>query len=146
MSADCIFCKIVAGRIPSTKVYEDDAVLAFMDIGPIVKGHVLVIPKAHHDPLTAVPAPLLARVMQVVQKVAAAQMAGLGADGVNLHQANGAAAGQVVPHVHFHVIPRFANDGHRWNWKAGAYSAPAEAAALADRIRGALQAGAGGQA
>jgi histidine triad (HIT) family protein len=134
----CVFCKIVAGRIPSTKVYEDDAVLAFIDIGPIVKGHVLVIPKEHFDPLTAVPAALLGRVMEVVQKVAAAQITGLGADGVNLHQANGAAAGQVVPHVHVHVIPRFNDDGHRWNWKSTTYAAPAEAAAMADRIRGAM--------
>jgi len=137
---DCIFCKIAAGRIPATRVYEDDAVLAFMDIGPIVKGHTLVIPKAHHDPLTAVPADLLARVIGVVQRVAAAQMAGLKADGVNVHQSNGAAAGQVVPHVHFHVIPRFAGDGHRWNWTAGRYADPAEMAALAERIRAALPA------
>ena len=138
MSDDCGFCKIVAGKIPSTKIYEDDAVLAVMDIGPIVKGHVLVIPKAHHDPLTQVPAPLLARVIKVVQRVAAAQLAGLRADGVNVHQANGGAAGQVVPHVHFHVIPRFHSDGHRWNWKAQAYADMAEASALADRIREAL--------
>jgi histidine triad (HIT) family protein len=134
----CVFCKIVAGRIPSTKVYEDDAVLAFIDIGPIVKGHVLVIPKEHFDPLTAVPAALLGRVMEVVQKVAAAQITGLGADGVNLHQANGAAAGQVVPHVHVHVIPRFNDDGHRWNWTSTTYATPAESAAMADRIRGAM--------
>ncbi len=136
--SDCIFCKIVAGQIPCTRVYEDDAVLAFMDIGPIVKGHTLVIPKAHHDPLTAVPSDLLARVIEVVRRVAAAQVAGLKADGVNVHQSNGAVAGQVVPHVHFHVIPRFADDGHRWNWKAGRYDDPAEPAALAERIRAAL--------
>jgi histidine triad (HIT) family protein len=138
VSETCVFCKIVAGKIPSTKVYEDGEVLAFIDIGPIVKGHVLVIPKEHFDPLTAVPAALLGRVMEVVQKVAAAQITGLGADGVNLHQANGAAAGQVVPHVHFHVIPRFNDDGHRWNWTSTTYAAPAEAAAMADRIRGAM--------
>lgn len=138
MDDNCVFCKIVTGRIPSTKVYEDGEVLAFIDIGPIVKGHVLVIPKEHFDPLTAVPARLLGRVMEAVQKVAAAQIAGLGADGVNLHQANGAAAGQVVPHVHFHVIPRFNDDGHRWNWKSTTYATAAEASALADRLRAAL--------
>ena len=138
MSDNCVFCKIVTGKIPSTKVYEDEGVLAFIDIGPIVKGHVLVIPKAHFDSLTEVPAATLARIMEAVQRVAAAQMAGLGADGVNLHQANGAAAGQVVPHVHFHVIPRFNDDGHRWNWKSTTYSSPAETAAMADRIREAL--------
>lgn len=137
---DCIFCKIVAGEIPATRICENDDVLAFMDIGPIVKGHVLVIPKAHHNPLSATPDDVLARVMAVVRIVAKALEEGLGADGVNVHQANGAAAGQVVPHLHFHVIPRFENDGHHWNWNATAYAAPAEAAALADRIKAALPA------
>lgn len=135
---DCIFCKIVAGDIPATRVYEDDAVLAFLDIGPIVQGHTLVIPKAHFESLTTVPADLLARVIEAVQRVAAAQMAGLKADGVNVHQSNGAVAGQVVPHVHFHVIPRFEGDGHRWNWTAGRYDNSAEMAAVAERIRAAL--------
>jgi histidine triad (HIT) family protein len=135
---DCIFCRIVKGELPCTKVYEDDAVLAFMDIGPIIKGHVLVIPKAHYATLPEVPAELAARVMVVVQKVATALMSALSADGVNVHQSNGACAGQVVPHVHFHVIPRFNDDGHRWNWAAGKYDNPAEMAALGQRVRNAL--------
>lgn len=135
---DCIFCRIVQGALPCTKVYEDDAVLAFMDIGPIIKGHVLVIPKEHYATLPDVPAALVARVMAVVQKVAAAQMSALSADGVNVHQSNGACAGQVVPHVHFHVIPRFTDDGHRWNWAATSYESPAEMAALGQRLRAAL--------
>ena len=138
MSESCIFCRLVRGEIPSARIYEDEHVLAFLDIGPIIKGHTLVIPKAHHDPLTALPADLLARVMQVVQRVAAAQLSGLGADGVNVHQSNGAAAGQVVPHVHFHVIPRFADDGHRWNWAARKYDSPDEMKALAGRLAAAL--------
>lgn len=138
MSANCIFCKIVAGEIPATKVYEDADVLAFMDIGPIVKGHTLVIPKQHFDPLTATPEPVLAKLMAVVKKIAAAQMSGLRADGVNVMQANGVAAGQVVPHLHFHVIPRFATDGHRWNWVAKKYDDPAEAQQLAAAIKAAL--------
>ena len=138
MSANCIFCKIVAGEIPATKVYEDADVLAFMDIGPIVKGHTLVIPKQHFDPLTATPEPVLAKLMAVVKKIAAAQLSGLKADGVNVMQANGAAAGQVVPHLHFHVIPRFATDGHRWNWAAKKYDDPAEAQQLAAAIKAAL--------
>jgi histidine triad (HIT) family protein len=135
---DCIFCRIVRGELPCTKLYEDEAVLAFMDIGPIVKGHVLVIPKTHVDPLTALPPELLGPIMLVVQKIAAAQMAGLHADGVNLHQSNGACAGQVVPHVHFHVIPRFANDGHRWNWSPQQYDSLDEMNQRAGAIRGAL--------
>ena len=126
MSESCIFCRIVRGELPSVKVYEDDDVLAFLDIGPIIKGHTLVIPKRHVDPLAAVPAELLAKVMAVVQRVTQAQVRAFKADGVNVHQSNGAAAGQVVPHVHFHVIPRFATDGHRWNWAAKKYASPDE--------------------
>lgn len=136
---NCIFCKIVRGQLPCEKVYENDAVLAFMDIGPIIKGHTLVIPKAHHERLPEVPPDLLARVMAVVQRVAQAQFDGLGADGVNLHQTNGAVAGQTVPHVHFHVIPRFEGDGHSWNWRAGSYADRAEMAERAGRIRAALK-------
>ncbi len=132
---DCLFCRLVAGEIPASRLYEDDEVLAFMDIGPLVKGHALVIPKRHYDPLTAMPADLLGRVMAVVQRVAAAQMKGLGCDGINLHQSNGAAAGQVVPHVHFHVVPRFDGDGHHWNWKPRAYENQAEMDAVAASIR-----------
>lgn len=139
MSKDCIFCKIVAGTVPSTRVYEDDDTLAFMDIGPIVKGHTLVIPKAHVDPITQTPAAILQKLILVVQKIAQAQIAGLGADGVNVTQANGAAAGQVVPHLHFHVIPRFLTDGHHWNWKPKSYDGAAELQRFAGSIAGALQ-------
>ena len=138
MSDTCIFCKIVRGELPSTKLYEDAQVLAFMDIGPIVKGHVLVIPKQHFDPLTATPPDLLGKVMTVVQKVVKAQMNGLKADGVNVHQSNGAVAGQVVPHVHFHVIPRFATDGHKWNWAAKKYESVEEMQKLAQAIKSGL--------
>lgn len=139
MSADCIFCKIVRGEIPATKLYEDDHVLAFMDIGPIIKGHALVIPKQHYDPITAAPAEALAKAIAVVQRIARAQFEGMKADGVNVHQTNGRAAGQVVPHVHFHVIPRFANDGHSWNWRAKKYDSMDEMQQYAERIRGAMR-------
>ena len=138
MSTDCIFCKIVAGEIPSTRVYEDAQTLAFMDIGPLVKGHALVIPKAHHDPLIATPDAVLVRLIVVVRRVAEALVKSLGADGVNVTQANGACAGQVVPHIHFHVIPRFKDDGYSFNWRAGAYDSPAEMHGYADRIREAM--------
>jgi len=135
MDSNCIFCKIVAGEIPSTKVYEDEYVLAFMDIGPIVKGHVLVIPKVHYDPLTETPDEVLARCISVAKKVAQAQMSALGADGVNLHQANGSAAGQEVPHLHFHVIPRYNDDGHNWNWNAKEYDSVEEMGEKAEKLK-----------
>lgn len=139
MTQDCVFCKIVAGKLPSTKIYEDDDTLAFMDIGPVVKGHALVIPKKHYDPITGTPPEVLQKLITIVQKVAKAQYDGLHADGVNVSQANGAVAGQEVPHIHFHVIPRFIDDKHSWNWKAGSYDSTEEMQALADGITGGLQ-------
>ena len=138
MSANCIFCRIVAGELPAVKVYEDADTLAFMDIGPIIKGHTLVIPKQHFDPITATPEPVLAKLMAVVKKIAQAQMNALQADGVNVMQTNGAVAGQVVPHIHFHVIPRFTTDGHRWNWAAKKYDNPDEMKKLAATLQAAL--------
>lgn len=138
MNDGCVFCRIVAGDVPCTRVLDEDDILAFLDISPIVKGHTLVIPKPHYERLTDVPGPLLGRLFNAVQRIVAAQIGGVGADGVNLFQANGAAAGQVVPHVHVHVIPRFQDDGHRWNWTAHSYASPDEAAAMAARIRAAI--------
>ena len=138
MHADCIFCKIIQGHVPCTKVYEDEETLAFMDIGPVVKGHTLVIPKAHHNPITDTPLPVLQNLISVVQRIAHAQVKGLQADGINVSQANGRTAGQVVPHIHFHVIPRFASDGHHWNWIPRQYDSPAEMQDFAERIKQAL--------
>lgn len=138
MNNTCIFCKIVKGEIPSTKVYEDEAVLAFMDIAPIIKGHTLVIPKEHWDDIFSTPASMLARVAAVAQKIALAQMNGLKADGVNIVQANRKAAGQIVPHLHVHVIPRFVTDGHHWNWAAKKYENIEEMTRFAESIRSGL--------
>jgi histidine triad (HIT) family protein len=140
MDSDCIFCKIIAGDLPCTKIYEDDDVLAFLDVGPIIKGHTLVIPKQHVDPLTELSDELLGKLMVVVKRVTRAQLDGLGADGVNITQANGKAAGQIVPHVHMHVIPRFDTDGHHWNWNAKCYDSPDEMTALGQKLSTALNA------
>ena len=135
MKSDCIFCKIVAGELPSTRVYEDADTLAFMDIGPVVKGHTLVIPKQHHDPLMATPPEVLKKLIVVVQKIAKAQVKGLGAIGINVTQANGRVAGQVVEHIHFHVIPRFADDMRARNWIPGAYDSSDELTRFGENIR-----------
>ena len=139
MSEDCIFCKIVAGELPCSKVYEDDELLAFMDIGPIIKGHTLVIPKKHYDPLIETPLPVLEKIIALVQRIARAHIVGLNAQGLNVTQANGSCAGQAVPHIHFHVIPRFETDGHSWNWRSKRYENPDEMEAFADRIRKSLE-------
>ena len=128
----------MAGKLPSTKVYEDADTMAFMDIGPVSKGHVLVVPKTHCDPLMAAPADVLQKTILTVQKIARAQVKGLGAAAINVTQANGALAGQVVPHVHFHVIPRFDGDSQVRNWIPGQYAGVDEMNQVADRIRKAL--------
>lgn len=109
--SDCIFCKIIKGEIPSNKVYEDDEVLAFLDIGPINKGHCLNIPKEHYDNLVELPEDLAEQVMRVVKKVAPSVLEITQADGFNVGLNNGEAAGQVVMHAHFHIIPRLNDDG-----------------------------------
>ena len=137
---DCVFCKIVRGELPANKIYDDNDAVAFMDIGPIVKGHLLVVPKAHYAHLLETPAEVLAKLIVIVQKIAAAQKKALQADGVNIVQSNGRAAGQVVDHIHFHVIPRFASDGHHWNWKPRQYADNAEMRAFGDKIKEAIKA------
>ncbi len=132
---NCIFCRIIAGELPAAKVYETEEVLAFMDINPIEKGHVLVIPKPHHATLMVTPAGLLGEVAVAVRCVAEALM-DCGADGVNILQSNHAAAGQEVWHLHFHVIPRYDGASSR-SWASGnaAYESDAERAEFAGRIR-----------
>ena len=111
MKNDCVFCAIAEGEIPSFKVYEDDLVLAYLDINPFSEGHTLVIPKAHYTGLLDTPTDLLKEVVARVQKVAAHLKEALPCDGFNVLQNNGAAAGQTVPHVHFHIVPRYGAGG-----------------------------------
>jgi len=133
--SECIFCRIAEKEIPATIVYEDDETLVFMDIGPIIKGHALVISKKHYDPVTDTPDEIVAKLHVVAKKIAKAQMNGLGADGVNIMQNNGKASGQEVPHIHVHVIPRYNDDGHHWNWNAGTYDDFEEMKILAEKMR-----------
>ena len=109
--AECIFCSIVDGEIPSRTVYETDEVLAFLDANPLAEGHTLVIPKAHHERLTDVPPSLAAEVMDALYRVTGAVEAAVDAEGATVGFNDGEAAGQEVPHVHGHVIPRWAGDG-----------------------------------
>jgi diadenosine tetraphosphate (Ap4A) HIT family hydrolase len=109
---DCIFCKIIAGEIPSTKIYEDDHVLCFLDINPITPGHTLVIPKKHFEFLSEMTAEFDAPMWEAGRKIAnALRKAEIKCDGVNFHLADGAAAGQEIMHVHLHVIARYPGDG-----------------------------------
>ena len=134
---DCLFCKIIKGEIPSTKVYEDEKCLAFLDINPINKGHVLVIPKEHTKDLYDISEDSLKAISVVAQKVAKAVKKATGAQGVNLGMNNESAAGQVIFHAHFHVIPRFPGDGHE-HWKGTPYPEEAEKESIGENIRKAL--------
>ena len=113
---DCVFCKIVSGQIPSIKIFENEHVLAFLDIGPISDGHTLVIPKQHYERLDQADPQVMAEVAKVLPVLSAAVTKAVDAEGYNVLCNNGSVAGQVVEHVHFHIIPRCANDGvfNRW--------------------------------
>lgn len=119
---DCIFCKIAAGEIPSSTVYEDDYFKAILDLGPAAKGHTLVIPKDHSDDLLTVGEETAKRAAGTISKVANGVKEALGCDGINVVQNNGEAAGQTVKHLHFHIIPRYNNDGLAIGWKPGSAS------------------------
>jgi len=133
--SDCIFCKIVEKQIPAAIVYEDDDILVFMDIGPIIKGHALVISKQHYETVAETPDSVVAKLHVTAKRIADAQLNGLAADGVNILQNNGKASGQEVSHIHVHVIPRFDEDGHHWNWKPRKYENSEEMMELACKMQ-----------
>ena len=102
----CIFCDIVSGKIPCYKIYEDDDVLAFLDTAKDVDGHTLVIPKKHCENLLDCDDDVISKVMSAVKKISNHYVKDCGFDGVNVHNASGACAGQSVFHLHFHILPR----------------------------------------
>ena len=116
--SDCVFCKIVNGQIPSTKVHEDGLTLAFMDIGEVNPGHVLVAVKPHVENIFGLDDTLAAAVFQTAARVARAVKKAYSPEGVTLYQANGSAAGQTVDHFHLHLVPRYAKDGMHLTWPA----------------------------
>lgn len=113
---NCIFCKIVAGAVPSFKLYEDAETLAFMDINPVHDGHCLVIPKAHFATVFDIAPEAFAAVARTTAVIATAVNAALKPDGMNLIQANGTGAAQSVGHFHIHVLPRRLGDNLLINW------------------------------
>lgn len=107
--ADCIFCKIIAGEIPSYTIYEDGEFKVFLDINPASKGHALIVPKVHYADLYDIDEEVAARAMKLAKKLATRMTKVLGCDGFNLLQNNNEAAGQTVFHFHLHLIPRYEN-------------------------------------
>lgn len=132
----CVFCKILRGEIPSQRLHADDEVFAFLDINPLAVGHTVVIPRRHAERLEDLPAEFSAALGRTLGRLGSTVSRCVGAPGYNVLQNNGAEAGQVVPHVHFHLIPRRGGDGlgYRWNAKSADLQ---ELAKLGDQIRAA---------
>lgn len=138
---DCVFCRIRDGQIPSTRLWEDERTFAFMDINPLNDGHCLVVPRAHVGTIFEIDEADLAAVAATARRVARGLRRALAPDGLNVAQANGAAAFQSVPHFHLHLIPRWTGDGKGFDWTL----VPGDRGriqATAERIRAALEAGA----
>ena len=134
---DCVFCKIRDGAIPSVKIYEDERTLCFMDINPLNRGHCLIVTKRHAATIWESSIEELGAAMETAKRIALALREALQPDGLNLLQANGAAAFQSVPHFHLHLIPRWTNDGKGFDWPL----VPGERGAIVaagDKIRAAL--------
>jgi histidine triad (HIT) family protein len=111
MNDETVFTRIVAGDLPSYTIYKDDSTYAFLDTNPVAPGHTLVIPKAPYERLQEVPADVAADLIATIRKLVPAIEAGVGADATTITLNNGAAASQEIPHVHWHVVPRFEDDG-----------------------------------
>lgn len=135
---DCIFCRIVQGQIPAQKVFENDGIVAILDINPVAPGHTLVLPKAHYETVTDTPIAVLTELITRAQAVAKAVVAAANAEGFNLLANNHKCSGQAIPHVHFHVIPRRTGDGVKYGWPAQKYK-DGETEQWAERIKSQFQ-------
>ncbi|MBN1437550.1 MAG: HIT family protein [Sedimentisphaerales bacterium] len=121
MGADCVFCQIVNGSIPACKIYEDQYMLSFLDIAPVSPGHCLLIPKKHYATLSECPQEVVAQLAGQLAAIGDAVVGATKAQGYNILNNNGRCAGQLVGHVHFHIIPRIEGDGVLSGWPAGKY-------------------------
>jgi histidine triad (HIT) family protein len=119
LEENCIFCKIANGEIPSATLYEDKNFRVILDLSPASKGHALILPKKHAANLFELTDETASKVMVLAKQIAAVLQEGLHADGVNLVQNNGEAAGQTIFHFHMHIIPRYQNDTVNVTWRPG---------------------------
>ena len=119
---NCIFCKIIAGEIPSHTLYEDEQFKVILDVGPATKGHALILPKEHYANLYELPEDVAMNVMKLAKKMAQVMTDKLGCDGFNLVQNNGEVAGQTVFHFHMHLIPRYKDDGEILKYNVKSFS------------------------
>jgi len=135
---DCLFCKIAQGSIPSAKVYEDDSLVAFLDIKPVNPGHVLIIPKQHYPSLLETPEAVAGSLLAIAPSLGKALMQATKAEGFNVAVNTGRVAGQVVDHVHVHLMPRHAGDGYEL-WHGKPYENQEAMHKMGNSIRSALQ-------
>lgn len=131
MEQNCIFCKIANGEIPSATIYEDEEFRAILDLGPASKGHALILPKTHAANLFELPDETAAKAMVLAKKLGRKLQEGLHADGLNVVQNNGEAAGQTVFHFHMHLIPRYEKDTVNVTWTPGTLTEEDKKAILA---------------
>ena len=131
MKKNSIFSDIIEKKLPASIIYEDEIVLAFLDINPLTPGHVLLVTKGSYKTLTELPANTFEALFSAAQKIVNIQMRELGAEGVNWLQNNGEAAGQEIDHFHIHLIPRMSEDDVGWKWRSSQYETPEERDQLA---------------
>ncbi len=117
----CVFCKIIHGQIPSTRILETAEAVAILDINPVIHGHTLVVSKAHHAHLSELPETVAAHMGSLLPQLCRAIQAATGSDGLNVIVNNGPAAGQTIDHCHWHIIPRFHDDPIDWPWPHSEY-------------------------
>lgn len=119
--SECVFCRIVAGAIPSARVFENDRVLAILDVNPVAPGHTLLLAKEHVADLRDAPTVVMASLAEALPHVTRGVLVATGAEGANVLVNSGRAAGQLVPHLHVHIIPRRAGDGLHFEWRPARY-------------------------
>ena len=132
--ANCIFCKIIKDEIPSTKVYENENLISFLDINPVNIGHTLIVPKKHFNNLYDTPDEILCEMMKLTKKLSVAIRNAIEADGINIEMNNEKTAGQLVPHAHSHIVPRFEGDGFT-HWHGKRLYAEGEMDEVAEKIK-----------
>ncbi len=119
---DCIFCKIVSVELSAAVVYENESIVAFLDVNPLAEGHILVIPREHYSGVVDMPSAVCGAFLSSLPVLGRALVEVTGAEGFNVLLNNGRVAGQVVPHVHCHIVPRKQGDGLGYRWNAGTYA------------------------
>ncbi|OGY41555.1 MAG: HIT family hydrolase [Candidatus Buchananbacteria bacterium RBG_13_36_9] len=135
-NGDCLFCQIINGQAPANKVYEDENVIAILDIHPVSLGHTLIVPKKHSMNMLDADDVVLQSMILATKKIAQAILEGLGYDAFNLELNNGRIAGQIIPHLHWHIVPRTAEDGLQ-HWPGKSYKA-GEAEEIINKIKAKL--------